>query len=451
MNNKKIKTKGQYYVYLLSNIVEEVNNIKTTKTNKEKMLIFLDFLKSESRMCGEKVSDKGIPDNLANYVSVPYKLLSKMLKRDFKTLVLKPLIDKNIIEVNNSYSNFEGKEKCKEYRINPRFINDLEITKECIKSIVIQGEVEQKNTHILSFYKTCTGESIVKDLYYFLDEYNEYLSNLPIDEYILETKEEIGLEYIQFISKKGEYFSLSTEEALKKNGYVIKDKNKYFICDGAKFLKHKVKNKQISAIESVMKLINMDLYAKRNSTNSRMDTNFTNLPSAIFEKYKEVNKLVEFDVKNNQFAILAHILPKEVVGEDVELFKFLAKRGELYEYVETKLELRSRQEAKELLICVLFASYKVLDRRIKEVFPSLCEWIKKWKKENGDDGEFPTMLQQKEAEIFVDGVFKTFKKRFGCFLALKHDSVIVNEHKGEEVKKSMQEFFDKIGYECKIN
>ena len=194
----------------------------------------------------------------------------------------------------------------------------------------------------------------------------------------------------------------------------------------------------------------MDLYANRNSTNSRMDTNFTNLPSAIFEKYKEVNKLVEFDVKNNQFAILAHILPKEVVREDVELFKFLAKRGELYEYVETKLGLRSRQEAKELLICVLFASYRVLDRRIKEVFPNLCEWIKKWKKENGDDGEFPIMLQQKEAEIFVDGVFKTFKKRFGCFLALKHDSVIVNEHKGKEVKEQMEKYFEEIGYKCKI-
>lgn len=449
MNNKKQKIKGNYYIYLPSNIIDEINNLSATKLQKERMLHFVSFLKDNSRINGGKVSDKGVEDIITNFVSVPRTLFEKMYSAKYKDF-LKPLVDKNIVEVNNSYSNFEGKEKCKEYRINPRFINDLEITKECIKSIVIQGEVEQKNTHILSFYKTCTGESIVKDLYYFLDEYNEYLSNLPIDEYILETKEEIGLEYIQFISKKGEYFSLSTEEALKKNGYVIKDKNKYFICDGAKFLKHKVKNKQISAIESVMKLINMDLYAKRNSTNSRMDTNFTNLPSAIFEKYKEVNKLVEFDVKNNQFAILAHILPKEVVGEDVELFKFLAKRGELYEYVETKLGLRSRQEAKELLICVLFASYRVLDRRIKEVFPNLCEWIKKWKKENGDDGEFPTMLQQKEAEIFVDGVFKTFKKRFGCFLALKHDSVIVNEHKGEEVKKSMQEFFDKIGYECKI-
>ena len=39
----------------------------------------------------------------------------------------------------------------------------------------------------------------------------------------------------------------------------------------------------------------------------------------------------------------------------------------------------------------------------------------------------------------------------GSMSTLKHDSVIVNEHKGEEVKKSMQEFFDKIGYECKIN
>ena len=449
MNNKKQKIKGNYYIYLPSNIIDEINNLSATKLQKERMLHFVNFLKDNSRINGGKVSDKGVEDIMTNFVSVPRTLFEKMYSAKYKDF-LKPLVDKNIVEVNNSYSNFKGREKCKEYRINPRFINDLEITKECVKSIVIQGEVEQKNTHILSFYKTCTGESIVKDLYYFLDEYNEYLSNLPIDEYILETKEEIGLEYIQFISKKGEYFSLSTEEALKKNGYVIKDKNKYFICDGAKFLKHKVKNKQISAIESVMKLINMDLYAKRNSTNSRMDTNFTNLPSAIFEKYKEVNKLVEFDVKNNQFAILAHILPKEVVGEDVELFKFLAKRGELYEYIETKLGLRSRQEAKELLICILFASYRVLDKRIKEAFPNLCEWIKKWKKENGDDGKFPTMLQQKEAEIFVDGVFKTFKKRFGCFLALKHDSVIVNEHKGEEVKKSMQEFFDKIGYKCKI-
>ena len=449
MNNKKQKIKGNYYIYLPSNIIDEINNLSATKLQKERMLHFVSFLKDNSRINGGKVSDKGVEDIMTNFVSVPRTLFEKMYSAKYKDF-LKPLVDKNIIEVNNSYSNFKGREKCKEYRINPRFINDLEITKECIKSIVIQGEVEQKNTHILSFYKTCTGESIVKDLYYFLDEYNEYLSNLPIDEYILETKEEIGLEYIQFISKKGEYFSLSTEEALKKNGYVIKDKNKYFICDGAKFLKHKVKNKQISAIESVMKLINMDLYAKRNSTNNRMDTNFTNLPSAIFEKYKEVNKLVEFDVKNNQFAILAHILPKEVVGEDVELFKFLAKRGELYEYVETKLELRSRQEAKELLICVLFASYRVLDRRIKEVFPNLCEWIKKWKKENGDDGEFPTMLQQKEAEIFVDGVFKTFKKRFGCFLALKHDSVIVNEHKGKEVKEQMEKYFEEIGYKCKI-
>ena len=450
MNNKKQKIKGNYYIYLPSNIIDEINNLSATKLQKERMLHFVSFLKDNSRINGGKVSDKGVEDIMTNFVSVPRTLFEKMYSAKYKDF-LKPLVDKNIVEVNNSYSNFKGREKCKEYRINPRFVNDLEITKECIKSIVIQGEVEQKNTHILSFYKTCTGESIVKDLYYFLDEYNEYLSNLPIDEYILETKEEIGLEYIQFISKKGEYFSLSTEEALKKNGYVIKDKNKYFICDGAKFLKHKVKNKQISAIESVMKLINMDLYAKRNSTNSRMDTNFTNLPSAIFEKYKEVNKLVEFDVKNNQFAILAHILPKEVVGEDVELFKFLAKRGELYEYVETKLGLRSRQEAKELLICVLFASYRVLDKRIKETFPSLCEWIKKWKKENGDDGEFPTMLQQKEAEIFVDGVFKTFKKRFGCFLALKHDSVIVNEHKGEEVKEQMKKYFEKINYKCKIN
>ena len=450
MNNKKQKIRGEQYIYLPKNIVEEVNNIKATKTNKDKMLKFLEFLKTESRYRGEDTSFDGIPESITNFVNVPYNLLSKMFGGRYKEMI-NPLVENKIIEVDNSYSNFNGKEKCKQYRISTRFINELEIKKECISCVKIGGnDMVEKNTHILSFYKTCTGGSIVKELYYFLDEYIEIINNISPSEFILSTREEIGIEYIPFINSKGEYYKIKTDDVLNKYGFVIKDKNKYFVEQGGIFLKNKIKNKQISAIESVLKLVNDDLYAKRNSTNNRMDTNFTNLPSIIFDKYKEINKLVEFDVKNNQFAILAYILPKELQGEDVELFKFLAERGELYEYVQTKLELRSRDYAKELLICILFASYRVLDKRIKNLFPKLCEWIKDWKKENGDDGEFPTMLQKKESEIFVDGVFKTFKKRFGCFLALKHDSVIVNEHKGKEVKEQMEKYFEEIGYKCKI-
>ena len=180
--------------------------------------------------------------------------------------------------------------------------------------------------------------------------------------------------------------------AFAKYGYVIKDKNKYFICEATPFMLNKIRNKQISVVEATKRLLDGNLYARRNDVNNRLDTNFTNFPSEFFEYYKRYNNLVEYDVKNNQFAILSHILPKELQGEDVELFKFLAGRGELYEYVEQSLGLNSRKEAKELLICVLFASYKVLDKRIKNLFPNLCEWIKGWKKENGDKGAFPTML-----------------------------------------------------------
>ena len=56
MNNKKQKIRGEYYIYLPKNIVEEVNNIKATKTNKDKMLKFLEFLKTESRYRGEDTS-----------------------------------------------------------------------------------------------------------------------------------------------------------------------------------------------------------------------------------------------------------------------------------------------------------------------------------------------------------------------------------------------------------
>ena len=151
---------------------------------------------------------------------------------------------------------------------------------------------------------------------------------------------------------------------------------------------------------------------------------------------------------------MAHILPKELQGEDVELFKFLAGRGELYEYVEQSLGLNSRKEAKELLICVLFASYKVLDKRIKNLFPNLCEWIKGWKKENGDKGAFPTMLQKKESEIFIDGVYKLLKKNYGCgynqIFLTKHDSIVVSAHRGEEVVNDIKKYFEEIGYKCKI-
>ena len=451
MKNKKQRVKGNYFVYLPSNIVDEINKIEVSKIQRDKMFHFVNFLKTSSRDSGAVQTDKGISENITNYVSIPRNYFRKTYTSKYNDF-LNPLIESKIIEVNNSYSNYKGSEKCKEYRISPKWLNELEITKDCIDSVMLEKEVEKSSkTHYQSFFKTCVGESVTSYLYNDLDKYLLHLENLPYQNYVIH---DTNLSHIPIINQKGEFFKIEKEVAFAKYGYVIKDKNKYFICEATPFMLNKIRNKQISVVEATKRLLDGDLYARRNDVNNRLDTNFTNFPSEFFEYYKRYNNLVEYDVKNNQFAILAHILPKELQGEDVELFKFLAGRGELYEYVEQSLGLNSRKEAKELLICVLFASYKVLDKRIKNLFPNLCEWIKGWKKENGDKGAFPTMLQKKESEIFIDGVYKLLKKNYGCgynqIFLTKHDSIVVSAHRGEEVVKDIKKYFEEIGYKCKI-
>lgn len=446
--NEKLKTKNGYYVYLPSNIINEVSEIEATRINKDKMFKFLEFLKTESKYLGKDTKHSGLPEYICNFVPVPKKYLEKVYTNRYR-LFIQPLIDHHIIEVNNSYSNFEGSVKCKEYRISPRFLIDFEPNMENIGKVFVEDKFVIEKTDVLEYYLNCAKEKLVDELYLFMEDYLSFLDRISPEDYILTSKEQIGLEYITFIGRDGKYYKQKTEDVLKERGYVIKDKNKFFKCDGALYLKNKIKNMKFHAIECVLKLVNADFYAKRNLTNTRLDTNFTNMPSKIFQKYKEINGLKEFDIKNSQFAILSHVLPKDLdQHKDVTTFKFLSQRGLLYEYVQRSLNLRKREHAKELMISTMFASYKVIDRRIKELFPNVCEYIKQWKKDNGNK-EFSIMLQTKEAEIFIDGLLKRFEHKGFCILT-KHDSVVVEEELSGEVKQDMLKYFKAINFKCTI-
>ena len=296
MKNKKHKIKENYFVYLPSNIVDEINKIETTKLQRDRMFHFVNFLKTSSRENGSVQTDKCISENITNYVPVPKTYLDKSYTCRYKG-VINPLIESKIIEVNNSYSNYKGSEKCKEYRISPKWLNELEITKDCIDSVMLEREVEKSSkTHYQSFFKTCVGESVTSYLYNDLDKYLLHLENLPYQNYVIH---DTSLSHIPIINQKGEFFKIEKEVAFAKYGYVIKDKNKYFICEATPFMLNKIRNKQISVVEATKRLLDGDLYARRNDVNNRLDTNFTNFPSEFFEYYKRYNNLVEYDVKNN--------------------------------------------------------------------------------------------------------------------------------------------------------
>lgn len=119
MKNKKQRVKENYFVYLPSNIVDEINKIEVSKIQRDKMFHFVNFLKTSSRDSGAVQTDKGISENITNYVSIPRNYFRKTYTSKYNDF-LNPLIESKIIEVNNSYSNYKGSEKCKEYRISSK-------------------------------------------------------------------------------------------------------------------------------------------------------------------------------------------------------------------------------------------------------------------------------------------------------------------------------------------
>ena len=98
-----------------------------------------------------------------------------------------------------------------------------------------------------------------------------------------------------------------------------------------------------SYTDSISKIEKKYWYADRNATNQRLDTNITNMCGELMKEIIHSNDLVELDLSNSQFSILSHIIPSEVTGNDVELFKKLSYSGELYDYIKEIIGLESKK------------------------------------------------------------------------------------------------------------
>ena len=59
------------------------------------------------------------------------------------------------------------------------------------------------------------------------------------------------------------------------------------------------------------------------------------------------------------------------------------------------------------------------------------------------------MLQKRESEIFIDGLWKELKKK-KLFCTPKHDCLIVKEKDSERVEKIIESYFKKIKFKGKI-
>jgi hypothetical protein len=248
---------------------------------------------------------------------------------------------------------------------------------------------------------------------------------------------------------------MSKEKAIQKSiesdKTLIQDDNKFYILDEYDFILRKRQSVLQAYQDAINKLADKKFYGKRNSTNNRLDTNITNMAKVLTNEICQKNKLVQFDLCNSQFAILSDLLEDKLSTEDFNNFKNHSYSGTLYEYIMEELSLSSRTEAKKMMFELMFSKEDYqsdLKTKLKKLFPSVVEIVDNYKKENGYN-TFSIMLQKRESEIFIDGLWKQIKSK-KIFCTPKHDCLIVKEKDVSKVEEIIKNYFNKIKFKGKI-
>ncbi|MEX0596419.1 MAG: hypothetical protein WD512_07945, partial [Candidatus Paceibacterota bacterium] len=310
---------------------------------------------------------------------------------------------------------------------------------------IIKNETQEDYTHRKWFTDDINTLQIQYDLLH--DIALKRINELTIDEFIVDT--EILPPSIKVNYGKGVKLFQNTEKVLGSLFYgkrLIKDDNVYKIVSPLKFLANKKATMKMYYTDSIERLRNDSFNVKRNATNNRLDTNLTNMASILVDEICLQNGLVQIDLSNSQFVLLSNILKHHLNTDDYSLFKELSVGGNLYGYIASKLSLKSPKNGKSLMFEVMFSSRRnssVFKKKIKELFPSVVEWIDNYKKEHGDN-QFSIMLQRIESELFIDNIFKRLKK-LKYFCLTKHDSIIIRKGDYETIMAIVKDEFAKIG------
>lgn len=176
----------------------------------------------------------------------------------------------------------------------------------------------------------------------------------------------------------------------------------------------------------------------------RMHTNYTILKSFIRKNCLLIDgeETCEIDIPNSQPLFLTKIIDMDsnlVDQKELLLFKELTTSGTYYQYVMNQLGESNKKKVKEMTYKILFgrniASSKV-DKNFKKLFPTIHQFIKNYKKENGDYRVLAYDLQKAESDLVFNTVIKKVMQFYPEIkLITIHDSIVVPRKYKEEVNQ----------------
>lgn len=436
MNINSDMKKATMHSILPTRLIEGIDAAGLPKKQKEKALRLVDLMLNKANR--ERLL-------MSEYIDLPQAYLQKIFGKYhgwFKTLR-----DSGIIESNEKY--YQG--KAKGYRINQDLLEGKFGPVTYLKD----------ELHICStiLYK----KLVINDLNLIhinriklIQLTEQHAESISISDFKVD--QQIENEFFEvFDRRNGNYRMITKERAIEiavaRGMSVIQDRNKFYLDYTTLFIQEKRQAIRFHYIKAINKLNKAIWFVHRNETNNRLDTNLTNLSELLTKNLMLENDLCNIDLSNSQFAIFCYL--HEQTGNERTLdflrFKELATNGELYEEVAKIIGLESKTEAKSLMFELFFSSHKFNPRskvELKKHFPTVISFIDQYKKEHGDNS-FSIQLQKKEAEIFIDNIYKRIKDE--CLFCLtKHDSVIVRRKDRNRVNEIIEQYFNEIGFQGRL-
>ena len=439
-------------IRLPKQVIRDIENLDLSKTNKSHCIKFISLLINHS------FRDHG---DIFSHTSKSKEYLKKTFSAGYNVW-LNQLIDKQIITRTNYYytnTSYYYSLNIK-YNLTPSissssilwvktFINDIKIidykekiytTEQGIRDYYkwFSDDMDSFNINYDELYKIVddkVNNITIESLGYSVDD-NKLKSSLKVNG--------IGNKYYtNTYMKRSQLVSISQEN----NYTIIQTPEGCHLDDLGHFLNKKKFSIYLSYLNSLDSLKNKNYRVNRNDTNKRLDTNLTNLYSELVDEICRQNDLVQIDLSNSQFCFLSHRLKKKLDTPDNTLFRSLSYNGELYSYVKDKLKLKSLKESKLLMFSLLFSSEKNTTHKkkiLKSLFPSVIEWVDRFKKENGYK-KFSVELQKIESNLFIDVLLNKIKsKKFFCLT--KHDSLIIRRNDYEPVMEIVTNTSNEIGF-----
>ncbi len=438
--------KSKKTVLLPTDLVDEVNLLQLSKTQKSYAFKFIWMLMRDSYWYNK---------TLFSPVKRPFIHMEANYTKQYNSW-LKPLLDNQIVK-RTSYSG----NNCFKYYINKQY-NNLPAWLLCSSSfnydltkVTYFEKIISENKYLKWFSEDMNSLSIdQEDLEV---EFQKRMNNVTVESCGVEVVEELPpgrYKLYNLTGDKGQYKFSTHDEinnlSITNQKKIIKTSKGVIIDDLNDFLNKKKVSIVLYDKNSLNQLFWEGYYAIRNSTNNRLDTNLTNLPSVYVNRVCEINNLIQVDLVNSQLCFLSKMLQELQEIKEVEHFCELCYTGELYNYLQEKLSLKTRIESKQLVFNILFSSNysKTGKKEFKSLFPKVLIWINRFKKENGYK-TLSTTLQKMESKLFIDKIYHRVKGG-KLFCLTKHDSLIVRCRDYEKVMKIIHKEFNTFGLKGKL-